>query len=76
MGEKSHWIQMFCLKMVRVRYCLIGVALLIKKLVVLHGHCKIQCFMNTDRVLRKLVVFQSHIFVVKTICMEGRNKIT
>ena len=33
--------------MVGLRCCLIGVALIIKKLVVLQGHCKVQCFVST-----------------------------
>ena len=31
-----------------MRYCLIGVALIIKKLVAFLGHCKLQCFLSTE----------------------------
>ena len=31
-----------------MRYCLIGVALLIKKLVHFQGHCKVKCFVNIE----------------------------
>ena len=41
-------IQTFCLKTIRLRYCLIGVTLIIKKLVLFQGHCKVQCFVNTE----------------------------
>ena len=39
---------MFCLKTVRLGQSLIGVALIIKKLAVYQGHCKVQWFVSTD----------------------------
>ena len=39
---------MFCLKMIRLRYCLIGVALIIENLVVLLGHFNARGFVSTE----------------------------
>ena len=39
---------MFCLKTIRLRCCLICVALIIKKIVVLQGHYKVQRFVNIE----------------------------
>ena len=36
------------LKTIRLRCCLIGVALIVKKLVVLQGHYKVQRFVNIE----------------------------
>ena len=38
MDQIPLWIQTFCLKTILLRYCLIGVALIIKKKVLFQGH--------------------------------------
>ena len=45
---KIYSYRVFGLKTIRLRYCLIVLPLIIKKLVAFQGHCELKCFVSTE----------------------------